>query len=124
MKVSPRSLLSAIILLSGLVSAFSYEIPEAIYPAVAEVESSPENFVPAGWILESVSKGDLNKDKLDDLLLVLKEDNPANMMLNDPASPGMDEWNANPRILAVAFAVKKGGVQARPPEQLFYSAPR
>ena len=104
-----RALASTILFLSLIVPAFSYDIPEAVYPSLPETAGSAEAFVPAGWAIEVLEKGDLNKDGRDDLLLVLKEDNPANMMTNDPESPGADEWDANPRILAVAFALKKGG---------------
>jgi hypothetical protein len=109
MKISARACMTIVFFFAFVAQTMAYDIPEAIYPAVAEVAVSSENFAPPGWVIEVLSKGDLNKDRLDDLLLVLKEDNPANLMTKEPDSPGMNEWDANPRILAIAFAVKKGG---------------
>lgn len=109
MKVPPLPLFSVALFLAGIVSANAYDIPEEVYPRLPGTASSGRAFVPAGWATETLEKGDLNKDGLDDLLLVLKEDNPANMISNDSESPGVDEWDANPRILAVAFALKEGG---------------
>lgn len=109
MKAPIRASLSTLFLLALLVPFFSYEIPEAVYPVLPETAASPEAFIPEGWAIEVMEKGDLNKDGRDDILLVLKGDDPANFIANDPDSPGVDEWDANPRILLVAFAVKKGG---------------
>lgn len=111
MKAPSRAFLSMLFLLALIVPASAYEIPEADYPTLPLSAVSVETFVPAGWAIEILESGDLNNDRRDDLLLVLKEANPANMMTNDPASPGEREWDANPRILAVAFALKKGGYQ-------------
>lgn len=109
MKGPARVLLSVVFLFALIVPGFSYDIPEAVYPVVPETGASAESFVPSGWEIEVVAQGDLNGDKRDDILLVLKEDNPSNMMANDSDSPGEREWDANPRILAVAFAKKTGG---------------
>jgi hypothetical protein len=109
MKPLSCALFSIALSFAFLVPANTYEIIEAVYPTVPETADSPEAFVPEGWAIEVMEKGDLNKDKRDDLLLVLKETNPDNMMTNEPDSPGMHEWDANPRILAVAFALKMGG---------------
>lgn len=91
------------------IPAFTYEIPEVVYPNLPEAAPSTEAFVPAGWGIEVLDEGDLNHDGLDDLLLVLKEEDPANILTNEPMSPGVDEWDANPRILAIAFAQAEGG---------------
>ena len=109
MKVPSRASVSAILLLALIAPAFSYDIPEAVYPSLPVSAGSAEAFVPAGWAIEVMEKGDLNKDGRDDLLLVFKGDDPGNIIANDPESPGANEWDANPRILAVAFALKKGG---------------
>lgn len=105
----PRFLSLAASLVACAVAAFSYEVPEAVYPVLPGTAPTAEGFVPAGWAIEYLAKGDLNRDGRDDLLIALKGTDPANLIVNDPASPGVDEWDANPRILAVAFAGKKGG---------------
>lgn len=109
MKDVARALFSASFIFSLIIPAFSYEIPEAVYPVVPETGVSAESFVPEGWTIEVVEKGDLNKDRRDDILLVLKGVDPDNMLSNDSESPGVAEWDTNPRILAVAFASKTGG---------------
>lgn len=109
MKVSRRAPLSMFFILALAAQSFADDVSEFVYPTLPESAVAPEGFVPEGWAIEVESKGDLNKDKRDDLLLVLKGTYPEFMMTNEPATPGMDEWDANPRILAVAFALKKGG---------------
>lgn len=109
MKGHARMALSICFLLASLAPAGAYEIPEAAYPSLPASAATAEAFVPEGWAIEVEQAGDLNADGRDDLLLVLKGQDPACLMANEPASPGMDEWDANPRILAVAFALASGG---------------
>lgn len=111
LKVLYRVLSGIIFLLTGLTPAIAYEIPEADYPELPETANSAEAFVPSGWTIEVMATGDLNTDERDDILLALQEDAPENFITNDPASPGVSEWNANPRILAVAFACPAGGYE-------------
>ena len=58
--------------------------------------------MPAGWALESQVSGDLNRDGIADLALVLHEQNPQNIVPNDNGL-GENPLDTNPRILAVAF---------------------
>lgn len=105
----PRVFFLSCCLVAICIPAFTYEIHEAVYPNLPEIGPFAEAFVPAGWTIEVLDEGDLNDDGLDDLLLVLKEENPANLMTNEPATPGMPEWDANPRLLAILFAQSNGG---------------
>lgn len=106
-----RIAVSVIFLFASLFQAIAYDIPEAEYPELTLTADSAESFVPTGWTIEIMETGDLNEDGRDDILLVLKEDNPDNFIINDPASPGVDEWDANPRVLAVAFALPADGYE-------------
>lgn len=106
-----RTSVSLFFLFSSLAPVSAYDIPEAEYPELPRSADSAELFVPPGWTTEIMETGDLNEDGRDDILLVLKEENPANIITNDPATPGVDEWDANPRILAVAFALPGGGYE-------------
>jgi hypothetical protein len=106
-----RASLSTVLFLAGTSLAGAYDIPEAVYPTLPKSAGSAELFVPSGWAIEVREEGDLNGDRRPDLLLVLRQEDPASIISNDPDSPGMDEWDANPRILAVAFALKKGGYE-------------
>lgn len=103
-----RVSLFAGLLVVGVHLATALEVPEAAYPALPKVAASGAGFVPEGWKCEIQAEGDLNRDGLPDLLLVLRQDNPANVVANDPDRLGESEIDTNPRILAVAFA-RKGG---------------
>ena len=65
-----------------------------------------QQFIPKNWkILETV-KGDLNRDGLEDIVLVIEENNPKNILSND--SLGSPELNINPRSLLVLFKTTQG----------------
>ena len=55
-----------------------------------------------GWMLEVQASGDLNRDGNADLILVLRQNNPANVIENFEGF-GEKPFDTNPRILAVAF---------------------
>ncbi|WP_431823226.1 hypothetical protein [Burkholderia sp. F1] len=81
-------------------------VPDTPSPRLVTTAQKPEDFVPKGWKLEYQVKGDLNGDGRDDLVLVLRDNDPANVISHD----GMCEspFDANPRILVVAFAQPDG----------------
>ncbi|WP_201860371.1 hypothetical protein [Microvirga soli] len=58
--------------------------------------------MPLGWTLEVQSSGDLNRDGNPDLILVLRQNNPANV-IEDFEGLGEKPFDTNPRILAIAF---------------------
>ena len=57
-----------------------------------------DNFVPKGWKEILTTNGDLNKDKLEDTVIVIEKDDVL----------GPDYLNLNPRILLVLFKQKDG----------------
>ena len=74
---------------------------------------SINDFVPKGWkILKDengsnfITKGDLNKDKLEDVAIIIEKDDKKNIKKNDSFGP--EELNLNPRILLVLFKEKDG----------------
>jgi hypothetical protein len=83
------------------------EIPPVTYPKLARQAPAAEGFVPAGWQLETKRTGDLNADGRPDLLLVIKQNDPRNVVRHD--AMGRNPFDTNPRILAVAFARADGG---------------
>ena len=95
----------------GLSHVNALEVPEANYPALPKSALSAEGFVPQGWMIEIQEQGDLNQDGISDMLLVLSQDDPANVVANEPDSLGLREIDTNPRILFVAFGRKKGGYE-------------
>jgi hypothetical protein len=84
-------------------------IPEVAYPSIASVAETPEGFAPKGWPIEFKSAGDLNADGADDLVLVLRDADPRNIL--DNAGFGPDRFNTNPRVLVVALHRPQGGYE-------------
>jgi hypothetical protein len=68
---------------------------------------SAEAFAPAGWRVEFKIAGDLNKDGIDDLALVIRQNDPKNVLTN--TGLGVSKLDTNPRILAVVFGKAGGG---------------
>lgn len=99
----------ALILIAAILcssaTAQELDIPQAHYPKLPKYAATANGFVPHGWTLEIKKSGDLNRDGRPDLLLVLRENNPKNLI---ESYWGMSPLDTNPRILAVAFA-KNGG---------------
>lgn len=88
----------------SLISFANDDIPTAIYPNVSSTSSTIEGFTPSGWYLEYQQKGDLNSDGIADVVLVLHEKNPKNILKNEGF--GAEVTDTNPRILLVAVRDK------------------
>jgi len=80
--------------------------PEVRYPALPQHGVTPDAFVPVGWAIEMRDTGDLDKDGRDDLVLVLRMHDPANIVHNDGL--GVAEFDTNPRMLVVLLAEADG----------------
>jgi len=65
-----------------------------------------EDFVPSTWRVILHEQGDLNKDGLEDHVLVIEDTNPDNWKLNDGL--GLDTLNLNTRSLLVCFKTTAG----------------
>jgi hypothetical protein len=97
------------LILSGLAwqpTAQEDELPPVAYPALPTSGASAEAFIPAGWTLEKTAAGDLNKDGKPDLVLLLRNKDPENIVSN-LAFTG-EPFDSNPRLLAVALADGEG----------------
>jgi hypothetical protein len=88
-------------------AASELTIPAAFFPSLPATATQLSDFVPAGWHLEARAEGDLNGDRIDDVVFVVREDNPANVVAN-PGGLGSESLDTNPRILAVAFGTEGG----------------
>ena len=64
------------------------------------------DFIPKGWKKILTTNGDLNKDKLEDTVIVIEKEDKKNIKKNDDFGP--EELNLNPRILLVLFKQKDG----------------
>ncbi len=101
MRFALSSLSIGLALYAGQATAQELAIPPARFPQLAKSATSATGFVPSGWTLESNATGDLNQDGVPDIVMVLHQSDPQNII----AHTGMGEtpFNSNPRILAVAF---------------------
>ena len=106
-KLRPTALLAA--LATGPAMAQELAIPEVAYPSIARIAQTPDGFVPKGWTTEFKSMGDLDADGEDDLVLVLRDAEPRNIL--DNAGFGPDRFNTNPRVLVVALHRPQGGYE-------------
>ena len=64
-----------------------------------------EDFIPKGWKNIIIKKGDLNKDKIDDVVLIIEKNDPKNFKKIED-SPRSNPVNFNPRIILVLFKDK------------------
>jgi hypothetical protein len=75
-----------------------------VFPSIPAQAQTKAGLVPKGWVVETESSGDLNGDRVPDLMLVLHMNDPKNIVENDGLGP--DQLDTNPRMLVVAFAGK------------------
>lgn len=89
------------------VQAQEDDMPPVSYPALPSQAVEAAGFVPDGWQVERTQAGDLDGDGRNDLLLVLRMHDPANLIARDDS--GDETFDTNPRMLAIAFAQPAGG---------------
>src|SRR5689334_16071442 len=70
-------------------------------PTIKTEGHSIEDFVPKHWKILQTATGDLNKDKVDDVALVIQEMDPKKIEISDGL--GIDTLDTNPRILIILF---------------------
>ncbi|MCD9027562.1 hypothetical protein LDO26_04965 [Luteimonas sp. BDR2-5] len=94
--------------LAGLLpaGAQAFAIPPVAWPRIAAYADTPEGFVPDGWRLEHVVRGNLDDDTRPDLLLLLRMDDPENVVAHEGLGPS--PLDTNPRMLVAAFASADG----------------
>jgi hypothetical protein len=103
-----RWLLGSMLVLVVPCAFAELHVPDAHYPGLPAQAMNAEGFVPNGWRLESQAAEDLDGDGRPDLVLVLRQQDPANVIRNDDGL-GENPLDTNPRILAAAFASDGGG---------------
>ncbi|NTU68582.1 MAG: hypothetical protein HGB02_06860 [Chlorobiaceae bacterium] len=84
------------------------QAPAAYFPNIPDRASAPEGFLMPGMKLEKVAKGDLDGDLLPDLAMIIRMDDPKNV-LRDPEEADREPLDTNPRMIAIAMADKAGG---------------
>ncbi|MCW6028470.1 hypothetical protein K4043_10605 [Stenotrophomonas sp. SRS1] len=99
-------LLAALLLTALPAFAQELRIPPVDYPVLPTHATRAEGFVPSGWRIEQQLRGDLNGDKREDLVLVLRQQDPRNIVEHDGF--GISPLDSNPRMLAIAWATPDG----------------
>ena len=85
-------------LLCFLVSALFAEEAPLTLPTAAK------DYLPKGWKVHTIARGDLNADGLADLVFIREEQDPKKITKSDDGSA----QNSNPRVLVVLLASKGG----------------
>lgn len=91
---------TTLIILSLALIEFSFAQNFA-YPSIRKQGKELKSFIPKGWILLDSTKGDLNKDKFDDLVLVIQHKDSVKMIKHDfeESEPVITQ----PRMLLILF---------------------
>src|SRR5688500_7334278 len=88
------------------VSSSAHDLPPVTYPPLPAEAANAEGFVPSGWKIENQAEGDVDGDSRADLALVLRSQDPANVL---PVEMCGDKLDTNPSMLAVLLAKPGGG---------------
>lgn len=98
-------LILIILLNSAATFAQDFKMPAASdYPSPEKYGQKIEDFVPKNWKLIDKAVGDLNGDKIQDGVIVVKGNNRKFINKNDGL--GVPEFDTNPRMLIVLFRNK------------------
>ena len=65
-----------------------------------------EEFIPKGWKSITIKKGDLNKDKIEDVVLIIEKNDSKNIKKSESTYETSVVHNFNPRIILVLFKDK------------------
>jgi len=90
-----------------LIICAQFSFAQSDKPTIRKTASKITDFVPAGWKILTEAKGDLNKDGLVDVAMVIENTDRKNFISNADRLGG-DTLNTNPRYLLVAFKKANG----------------
>jgi hypothetical protein len=79
------------------------DLPPVDSPVLPSAAADAAGFVPPGWRLIATNEGDLDGDQRADLALILKMEEPANI-LTVAGADGPTPIDTNPYLLVIAFA--------------------
>jgi len=75
-------------------------------PIIPSSGDAVKDFVPVGWKKAALASGDLNKDGMNDMVVIIENKSPLNFKIN--TALGSDTLNLNPRILLILFGTLNG----------------
>ena len=79
------------------------------YPVIKSVADSVDDFVPEGWELILLNRGDLNNDGIEDAVLVIQSKDTLRELLYDGNHKKWDRLeDTKPRLLVILFKDKTG----------------
>ncbi|MET0327551.1 MAG: hypothetical protein ABW163_02150 [Luteimonas sp.] len=81
--------------------------PDVLYPTLPAQAASIDRFVPEGWRTEADLRGHLDAGNTPDALLLLRMDDPANVLA--PGTFRSERVDTNPRMLVALIADAGGG---------------
>lgn len=81
--------------------------PDVVYPVLPAQAASIHAFVPGGWRVEADLRGHLDAGNIADALLLLRMDEPANVLA--PGTFRSERVDTNPRMLVALLANAGGG---------------
>ncbi|RXK62502.1 hypothetical protein ESA94_05740 [Lacibacter luteus] len=90
------ALISILLILCSIANA-----QEFIYPSIKTTAQAIPEFVPSGWMIHDSISGDLNKDAVKDVVLVLQHKDSVKCITSDG-----DSVVTQPRILLILFKSK------------------
>ena len=93
-----KSTIVFISLVSSILTLISCGNEKETNKEVVSKEQSIDNFIPENWILIDTAYGDLNKDNVSDVAIVVRNTDKKNIILNDG-----DSVNNNPYSLIILF---------------------
>jgi hypothetical protein len=99
-----KLLLILTLLLTSVLASFGqdFKMPtEADYPKLEKIGQKVEDFVPRNWNVMARECGDLNGDKAQDCVLIVKGKDAK--FLNKNEGLGADVFDTNPRMLLILF---------------------
>lgn len=99
-------LLALLALPASGAAARDFVIPPVSYPPLPVAGAAAQDFVPQGWRIQARADGDLDGDLRADLALVLRSEDPANVIRETMCE---ERFDTNPRILAILLAKPGGG---------------
>lgn len=98
---------AALLLAASAIDAQELVVPDVATPQLPMHAGAVSDFVPRGWTIETRFDGPVDSDGKPDVVLLLRDADPRNVLHNEGL--GVGELDTNPRMLVVLAADLAGG---------------